>query len=225
MLARAFGLALAVSAAGCTGDRREGGTPALGGNTVPGGSSGGGGETGGAGGGSGGPSCDYPSGPFGLLPGEVLDEDLSWEGFAEGASQAGVIDVEGYLDCEGALGSKAVIVLQVAEWCAVCQGEALAVNELLLSEYEQLGVRVLYLVVEDSDGDPADVATAGRWHEAFGLPSNAVAADPDFTFAVDDVTFFPQKILIDPRTMTIAHHALGAVPIDEELDALLTAND
>lgn len=152
--------------------------------------------------------CKYPSAVGGVDVGDVVSGGLSWQGFAEGASQAGTISIQDYFDCDGSKGINALLIINSATWCGACQSEASDLPSHA-SSFKQKGIRVLTLMVENQSHAPATLSTAQTWRNYFGLQSFATAADPDFTFAGYGSVSLPLQILVDPRTMEIVDRIDG----------------
>lgn len=146
--------------------------------------------------------CQYPSSGFGVQAGDVVQGSLSWQGYAEGANQTGTVSIQDYFDCDGTLGVNGLLIISSATWCGVCQDEASDLPSMAAT-FAQKGVKVITLMIEDSYGSPASVATASEWKDAFGLDSIAVVADPNFSFAGFGSVGLPLQIVVDPRTMQI----------------------
>jgi thiol-disulfide isomerase/thioredoxin len=187
------------------------------------------GETGGnnAGGseataGSGGtpPGCTYPSSGFGTSEGSVVAPDVSWEGYAPGASLPSTISVSTFFDCSGATGVNAVLLVYGAGWCTACQDEA-ALLPQLMQTWGPAGIVVVELLVETSGGTPASAQTAQQWKDFFDLGSQYVAADPSFQLQSAAADSFPYKVLVDPRTMTIVSTYTGGIGDDAVMQLAL----
>ncbi len=151
---------------------------------------------------SGAVSCQYPQGSTGVSMGKVVPQSFTWQGFKENSQSPSAISIQDYFDCDGSKGQNALLIVQSATWCAVCQEEASQMNAHVAG-WAGLGIRVLTLMIEDSDSSPATVQTALDWKGYFNLSKVAVAADPAFSFAHPGSNGLPMSILVDPRTMTI----------------------
>ncbi|MCA9618124.1 MAG: hypothetical protein KC731_03860 [Myxococcales bacterium] len=98
-----------------TGETASGGGTQTGGPLGSGaGPTGVGGSTGSAGGETGagaGPTvCEYPQGPYGVAQGAIVPPNLSWQGYAPGASTPSTISIADLFDCDGSRGIDAIIV-------------------------------------------------------------------------------------------------------------------
>jgi hypothetical protein len=158
--------------------------------------------------GSGG-ACPTPSGTPGVHQGELVDPALSWQGYVHDEPAASTIEVANYYDCNGSLGINALVITQSAMWCGPCQADAVALQEKLDGEWNDLGVRALTLMVEDGVEQPATLDTASNWKGTLALGAFDVAVDPGYTFDAFDYdkhishSGFPVHLLVDPRTMLI----------------------
>jgi hypothetical protein len=63
-------------------------------------------------------------------------------------------------------------------------------------------VKVITLVLEDSNQQPATVTTATQWRTAHKLYDETVCADPGWVFH-DGNNGLPMNIIVNPRTMRI----------------------
>jgi hypothetical protein len=165
--------------------------------------------------------CPWPDGEVGLTVGHTIPEDLEWGGFGDGESSPRALSIDEYLDCDGSADINALLVVEVAEWCDICKAETEELRDRLADEWTDDGVRMLMLLTESADGQAADVDTARRWKDALEVET-AVVADPKFSFRDPTSSLVPQKILINPRTMTVFHRSIGNIQIDVPMDTLLT---
>jgi hypothetical protein len=162
-------------------------------------------------GGTGGASaCTYPTGPYGTKLGQIVNPNLTWQGFREDEAQSSTISVQDYFDCDGARGINAVMLSEGAVWCGACQQEASELNSRMAGGWKQKGVRVLELIIETGSGSPATLQTASAWKDTFNATGWAVAADPDFSFASGGGNGLPLLIVVDPRTMKVVDRIEGA---------------
>jgi thiol-disulfide isomerase/thioredoxin len=169
-------------------------------------------------------NCTYPAGPYGTAQGDVVDPTLSWQGYLGGAAQSSTIPITAFFDCDGSKGINALVIDQAAGWCGACQQEAPANEQLLATTWGQEGVRVLSLIIQDADGNPATVQTAEQWTQSFMITKADVAADPSFTFAGTGENGLPENVIVDPRSMTIVAVLNGYDPGDTTVDMLAQKN-
>jgi hypothetical protein len=149
--------------------------------------------------------CVYPSGPYGVTVGKVLNPDLVWQGFVPGATTASTINITDLYDCDGSKGLNAIVIDSAGQWCVACQGIAQEIPTWLSPKgdnYLKLGIQILNLVIQNNDYLPATVTTAQQWRDLFSLSAIYVVADPNDTFPTDAL---PYELLIDPRTMKVVH--------------------
>ena len=152
--------------------------------------------------------CEYPAGPTGIDVGDVVSGNLAWQGYAEGAAQSGSVSIQDYLDCDGSKGIHALLIVNSATWCGVCQDEAAEMPSQAAS-FDSKGIRVITLMVQNQSGAPASLATATSWRDYFGLDAFATCADPNFTFGGSGSVGLPLQILVNPRTMKIVDRIEG----------------
>jgi hypothetical protein len=149
--------------------------------------------------------CVYPSGPYGVTVGKVLNPALQWQGFAPNATTASTVKITDLYDCDGSKGINAILVDSAGQWCVACQGIAQEIPTWLSpsgDNYTKLGIQILNLVIQNNDYEPATVTTAQQWRTLWKLTSIYVVADPNDTFPTDSL---PYELLVDPRTMKVVH--------------------
>ncbi len=172
---------------------------------------------------SGGPTgCTYPSSPYGKDVGEVLSGNTAWEGFPAHSSEAGIVDITEFHDCDGALGVHGLLFVTITNSCNECQ-QHLAELESLMSTWEPMGVRIVVLVANSAQG-AATLSDAESWKSQLGLDALAVAADPNSTFVLESDTGYPNQVLVDPRTMQVVHRRIGFDDDYSALEGLLAKN-
>ncbi len=211
---------------GSSGGGGWGGSPPGGGGS---GNAGGGGGSGGTinsggGGSSGGSTCPYPAGPYGTAVGKVLDPNLSWQGFVDGATTASTISIKDYFDCDGKRGINAVLLSESAVWCGACQTEASELNAQMSGGWEKKGIEVLMLIIQDKTGAPAQLKHAEAWKNTFKAQKWSCAADPSFTFKGPGSNGLPLGIVVDPRTMKVVARDEGYDPDGTALIQVATKN-
>ncbi len=172
-------------------------------------------------------AAGYPAGPYGTGVGKVVNSGLAWKGYLPGVSTISTITPHDLFDCDGSKGIDAIVFDVSAEWCAACQSQATNTPQLV-SQYDQLGIRVVTLVVQDASEAPATTSTALDWRQQYGLTGITVAADPAFSFAPLNQTSvtLPVTIVVDPRTMTIMKVEQGymaAYPLQPDAEAVTIA--
>jgi hypothetical protein len=173
------------------------------------------------------PACTYPAGPYGLNQGQVLSPNLKWQGYAVGASSTATIATKDLYDCDGSKQINAILFDMAATWCGACQEEALALPSEMSSSWAADGVKVITLMVQDEAGQPATLATALAWRNAFHLADVAmVVADPTIELVPHSTVMIglPTNVLVDPRTMRIVSLVQGYAPGDPSIDQLARQN-
>jgi thiol-disulfide isomerase/thioredoxin len=150
---------------------------------------------------SGPPPCMYPQGPYGKTQGSVV-ANLQWQGYAPGQSSISTLNMADLYDCDGRNGINAILIDQSAHWCGACQQEASMLPQYMQTWGPQ-GVKVITLIIQDSQQQPATTASAQLWRNTFNLMQDWVVADPAFSFAHSGQNGLPMNILVDPRTMQI----------------------
>jgi thiol-disulfide isomerase/thioredoxin len=152
----------------------------------------------------------YPEGPYGSTEGSVVMNH-----------QMTNSDGEPYSLMDNIFADESTTLLLVstgAEWCSACIEEQPILNAFY-NEYKENGLRIVEVLFEDINFEPADVAIALNWKEANEV-SYDVVADPDFSFEIyQDRSLTPLVMLIEVNTMTIIKMSSG---FDESLyDALV----
>jgi hypothetical protein len=144
----------------------------------------------------------YPAGGYGVTQGMVLPPQLSWQGFTEGAAAQSNLTIQDYFDCDGSKNINALLIDVSATWCGACQQEAQEMPQDFAT-FSAKGIRVLTLMIEDANSNPASVGTAKAWRDNFNLSAIAVAADPTSSVLPPGSVGLPYQILVDPRTMKV----------------------
>jgi hypothetical protein len=150
--------------------------------------------------------CVYPAGPYGVTVGKTLDPSLQWQGYVPGATTASTVKITDFYDCDGSRGINALVVDSSGQWCVACQGIAKEIPTWMSSKgdnYTKLGVKILSLIIQNNDYEPATVTTAQQWMTLYSLTSIYVVADPVDTFPTAEL---PYQLLVDPRTMKVVHN-------------------
>ena len=135
----------------------------------------------------------YPPPPYGFEAGSLL-ENASFPG------PDGPIDFASFRDPD----AKLLVVHSYANWCFWCTMSVPAQVEWY-ERYEPEGLRMLNLIFEDTDGDPADVAAAEEVFGPEGFDVNfPFAADPYFDLGrYYDAAAMPLFLFIDLPEMRI----------------------
>lgn len=162
-----------------------------------------------------GSGCDgsYPCGPYGGQEGSVV-ENFAFQGVrdprAPGASADTLetIRVGDFYDPTGSKGIKLLLLNTAALWCQACKVEHGELPELY-SDREARGLRLLSLVFQDNEYDPAEPQHLQAWLDAF-TPSYPTALDPEYqmkAFGPPDQQ--PLNIVVDARTMKVLQKTVG----------------
>jgi hypothetical protein len=145
----------------------------------------------------------YPSGPYGVTVGKVLDPTLEWQGFAPNATTPSTVKITDLWDPDGSKGINAVVIDSSGQWCIACQGIAKLIPGWFSpkgDDWAKLGVQMITLVIQNNNYEPATVTTAQQWRALFSLNELYVVADPADTFPTNAL---PSQLLVNPRTMKV----------------------
>lgn len=160
--------------------------------------------------------CVYPTMGFSTKPGGVMPNH-TWQGYVNESMEVADVAMSDYYDCAGQQGINGLLIDVSATWCGTCQEEAKTLSAKMKNEWEALGIRVLTLMIEDAQSNPATIETALQWKQQYKLTTTTVGADPQFFFsqlASGGTIGLPFLVVIDPRTMTLVETQQG-FPFDE----------
>jgi hypothetical protein len=166
----------------------------------------------------------YPPPPYGYERGDTIP-NLHFMGYRGGVGAFVELRLSDYYDPDGARGINAVLVTAGAEWCPLCNDEALALPSLY-ARYASRGVRFLSLLLERNGSLPATQATLDGWLEKYALAFDS-AIDPLKTTVAKTDAQLPRTYFVDPRTMQIVRVEEGfhdTVPYVTDLDMVLKEN-
>jgi hypothetical protein len=169
------------------------------------------------------PALEYPSGPYGKAQGNVFP-DVAFEGYRDGDGEWTTLHMLDLFDPDGAKGVRGIYVVVAAQWCGVCQQEAMRLPKSYPA-WKGRGARFLMVLGQDNARKPALQSTVDAWQSRFHLPFD-VGADPKLEFLPPGATGFPTCYVIDPRTMKIVR-VLPGVTSDGSipgLDAVIKRN-
>lgn len=152
----------------------------------------------------------------GELDAPTFAEDLEWLALVDGDDAGSIVHDEeprgvrlSDYAASGRPGTKAVVLLAAAGWCAPCQAEA-SVLSSFVATYEPQGVSVLTAVIQDAQSNPADVEFGRLWAETFSLTIPTLI-DSDFTTSrYFDIGAMPSAMLIDAQSLEILSVTIGA---------------
>ena len=175
---------------------------------------------------AGSPACVYPKGPYGVSTGSVLQPTLSWQGYAANDGAVSTLKLSDLFDCDGKKGINALIIDVSAGWCAACETQAHDEAQLT-SQYDQLGIKAITLLIMDAAEQPATTATALDWRTTYKLLDVGVYADPGFLLQPNQMTIgLPITMIVDPRTMKVVKATEGygsTYPIEPDATAVALA--
>ncbi len=174
-----------------------------------------------------GSACAYPAGPYGTTVGAVVAPTLSWQGYVDDSTTPTTVAVTDYYDCNGSQGINAVLLDESAQWCSDCAAEEATIAPEIGSTWKSQGIEVLTLLAQDTNENPATLATALSWRNEYALTTGAVCADPQWTTklwggATGEGNGFPTNVVIDPRTMKIV--AIQPADVEGTVTNLAAAN-
>ena len=154
----------------------------------------------------------YPAGPYGVGVGDTV-EDLTLE------------DCDGnVVSLGGVLAHGELVLLNVgAGWCQPCIEETTTLNAHIFEPYCREGLRVVQVLFQDQNANPATKLFCREWREQYGLDF-PVLVDPLFvTERYFDAVVTPLNLLINADG-TIVYRSEGEVPgavLDEEIASRL----
>jgi hypothetical protein len=168
----------------------------------------------------------YPCGPYGYAVGATLaDASLYGRRDRDGNGSAlddpaGTFRLAEYFATPGL---RALVLSLSTVWCVPCTGEQPALVSLF-GRYRAGGqVAFLEILLQRSNGDPADGSDADRWAAEFNLPFD-IAADPmDSLRGYYDPNAFPEQMVVRTADMTIRdlRHAAADDTLASVIEPLL----
>lgn len=122
-------------------------------------------------------------------------------GFIEKDSLGNDFDLE-------SLRGKVILLNFSAMWCGPCRREAPELVRLH-NQYHSRGLEIVQCIIEDEDGNPADLSDLKRWIDEFQL-NITVINDPDRSSAnlVDISQGIPFNVIID-RDFLVRYRSAG----------------
>lgn len=174
-------------------------------------------------------ACTYPSGPYGTQVGAVIDPSLQWQCYVDDSATPTTVAMSDFFDCDGKKGVRAILLEQAATWCGDCVKEVQQVGPLASGAWKDEGVRVVTLMAQDAQEQPATLDTALTWRNEFSLTTGVACADPAWTTrrwgvpSAGGDNGFPTNVIVDPRTMRIFAIQPGDLP--GTVDNLARANE
>lgn len=174
-------------------------------------------------------TCTYPSGRYGTQLGALVDPSLQWQCYVDDGATPTPVAMSDLFDCAGTKGVRVILLQQAATWCGDCVREAQQVGPLAGGKWKDEGVRVVTLVAQDQQEQPATLDTALTWRNEFSLTTGLMCADPAWTMrrwgvpAGGGDNGFPTNVVVDPRTMRI--FAIQPDDVPGTVDYLARANE
>lgn len=164
------------------------------------------------------PAAAYPSGPYGVAVGDVMQE-ATFFGFRNGeAAEAGDLEsiaISDFYDPDDAKGIDLIFVSIAAVWCGPCQTEKRMFPEIIASlQEDNLGVAFFQDLYEGiNPGTSATLEELVKWQsgrqnrttlEWVGRIDFPVVIDPKSKMsAYFDKNGIPYSLLVDAKTMKI----------------------
>ncbi|HEV8246409.1 MAG TPA: hypothetical protein VGP93_11600 [Polyangiaceae bacterium] len=157
---------------------------------------------------------DYPNGPYGGEPGELV-KNMCFQGFrapdaSQARSRAASLDsvaFSNFYDPEGTT-YELLLVNSSAIWCSACRIE----HETLPQHQTELGPHglvVLSALFQDAKSNPAVTDDLVVWVETF-QPNFPMVLDPDYQLgAFASAETAPLNLVVDARTMRIVEKFIG----------------
>lgn len=151
----------------------------------------------------------YPSPPFGIRQGSVIEnmEFLGWrqpELAQYDLATTEAVRLADFYDPTGDKGVELVLISAVAVWCGVCRTEYADMrDDGIYAELRPRGLEMLGILFEDNNGEPADYTDLVNWASSFAVEFPFVL-DPAFKSGVFfDRSATPMNMIVDARTMEI----------------------
>lgn len=142
--------------------------------------------------------CAYPSPPYVLGPGGVL-EDLVFQE-AVGDHDTRPLSLGAMRACGSADAPDLLVLRVVAGFCGPCRWMAAHTGELL----DNPRVRVVDVLVRGADGSPPTAKDAAAWRALRDRDEPSVVLDPEVILRGTDLLFMvPATLYIDTKTMRL----------------------
>ena len=165
------------------------------------------------------PSCTipgYPSGPYGVLQGNTMSPQPSWQGYL-GATQI-IVSPTDYWDPSQCKGAAALFVVEVDATDPTSVDVTNLIAQNLAGPWANGRVRVLELLTRSVNGTPATLSDVQAFQQAHGV-TWTIAADPSETYQ-DMSGFYPQiRLVVDTCTMIITRW-VHRDPVDTDATTL-----
>ncbi len=142
---------------------------------------------------------DYPAAPYGVIPGTVIKNHSFYDPQANATVKLSSLYKSG---------KKVLVISSAAEWCGACKQEAWALKSFY-TEYAPQGLEIWYLLFEDKNSKPVDVASWQRWMNQIN-PNYPTLMDSDFqTGLYFQAAATPMNMVVDLSTMKITFLVTG----------------
>lgn len=169
----------------------------------------------------------WPEGPPGVGLGQVVPEQMAWQGFRENQSTPSPTTLwpRDWYDPTGELGIDAVMIVVAKHDCAKCKDEA-SMIENYMGTWDSQGrmIKITTLLVDGKDGSIADWTDALEWKKTYFQIDASVGADPLSTFLPETLFALPYHVVVNPRTMRIVQTQEGIIDDYLKLEKLADEN-
>lgn len=170
-------------------------------------------------------ACSAPTGAWTGDVGGTVPIDLTWTGLNPSSDQTATVHVADDYDCDGSRHVNALYINNSSTWCAAC---VLLAEDLQRREtsWKALGIRVLWLLQEDDNHNPASMQTVIDWRKRWSLEWNSIAVDDQLALKPDapGTPPLPTLYLVDPRTMQVVDVQFGLTGDYTKIEALARKN-
>ena len=137
------------------------------------------------------PAETYPAGPYGSSVGRLFRP------FTLTACNREGDEAQWRFDGPDFFTSQLTVLVIAAAWCVPCQREAAQIQAQIIDPYADRGVRVVQLLVQNTDGSAISPATCRSWVSRYGITFPELM-DPMFiTQPFVPMTAFPANVIID----------------------------
>jgi hypothetical protein len=173
----------------------------------------------------------YPNGPYGFGVGNTIP-NLKFQGksgFGSGQSDLSLrpISLADY-QRHGTTETKVLVIIACATWCAPCQQEQPALNDLW-AHYNQTNpgeVVFVTAMIQNGTGHTATEHALDNWSHSFSVPYDLVL-DPTAsvmqTMDPNEEAAFPVHLVVRTRNMRITQRSVGASNPRSAIDAILAS--
>ena len=169
----------------------------------------------------------WPDGDQGTGLGQIVPEQMAWQGYIEGQSNPAPTTLwpRDWYDPTGELGINAVMVIVANHDCAKCKQEAeFLQNRMAAWKSQDRMIKVTTLLIDSKTGGVASWEDALDWKKVYYQVDEAVGSDPLSTFLTEKVLAMPYHAIINPRTMRIIETQEGLIDKYDGLEKLADSN-